>query len=800
MRRALSNLVCSARSVRPEKPPAPKATTIRRRLAIEALEPRVVLANVAPVAVDDTLYFDGFVERNLALGREAATHLAAGDLWYSSTDGSDQNALNPEWKAGPAAGFDPASGNEIGWTSTPQPTKFGFGDGNETTPVPAGHTTYYFFRPFDVLEETSSRLRLSILRDDCAAIYINGREVYRTSTLPFGAGNDTYCTAAVPTVDENSFFEHVVESWYADLRPTGNTIAVEVHQATPTSSDLGFDLELQNANVGLLANDYDPDGPHEQLTVEIVDASAAEWYGTLEVSPNGDVVYMPYNPWNGGSFSFTYRVRDNAQGDPQVSNIATAFVAMRVCDCAPPTASDDIDIPQFVTPEDTELTIDAESGPSGPHGVGVLANDGLVYWTPVYPIVVSQPTSGGTVAFDGSTGGFTYAPGRDFAGVDSFQYVLFDGYSQSDAATVEIVVAPVDDPPVAVDDRYTVGAGQTLHATLGDPGGVLANDHDVDGDPIESATLVSGSGPFTGTLMEFDPDGTFAYTPHFGFSGTDLFQYTVTANGITSEPATVKIVVLPDDRMPVANDDTYHVPPFAVFATTAQNGVLSNDVNAGGVLISDPAGGVTLSGPEGTLTWLNVVRYGDYAISDGSFQFTPAAGEELVAFVTEYTAIDPDGDTDQAWLIVHVGEASFDLNGDGAVDRADLALAVAHYGMPTGANSGQGDLSGDGRVGLTDMVILRNHLTLTPPPTAAAAVVRTVGAKRLNASVVDQTVVGRGVVASGLRGARNRSHRLSANTVPEFDAKPESTDEAQALRACRLRATALPRAMRYDLF
>jgi hypothetical protein len=52
-----------------------------------------------------------------------------------------------------------------------------------------------------------------------------------------------------------------------------------------------------------------------------------------------------------------------------------------------------------------------------------------------------------------------------------------------------------------------------------------------------------------------------------------------------------------------------------------------------------------------------------------------------------------------------------DLNLDGAVNRADLALLVGNYGLTAGATGVQGDMNGDGRVALTDMMLLRSMMT-----------------------------------------------------------------------------------------
>ena len=56
-------------------------------------------------------------------------------------------------------------------------------------------------------------------------------------------GDITYHTLAVRSHDERQFLE--VEMPLELLRPGQNVIAAEVHQATPTSSDNGFDLAIQ---------------------------------------------------------------------------------------------------------------------------------------------------------------------------------------------------------------------------------------------------------------------------------------------------------------------------------------------------------------------------------------------------------------------------------------------------------------------------------------------------------------------------------------------------------------------------
>jgi hypothetical protein len=77
----------------------------------------------------------------------------------------------------------------------------------------------------------------------------------------------------------------------------------------------------------------------------------------------------------------------------------------------------------------------------------------------------------------------------------------------------------VNDSPVAVADTYATTQGITL--TVSAPG-VLSNDFDVD--TGDSLTAVKVSDPISGTLT-LNGDGSFAYVPPAGFSGTDTFTY-----------------------------------------------------------------------------------------------------------------------------------------------------------------------------------------------------------------------------------------------------------------------------------
>src|SRR5262249_44224408 len=129
------------------------------------------------------------------------------------------------------------------------------------------------------------------------------------------------------------------------------------------------------------------------------------------------------------------------------------------------------------------------------------------------PNVSTQLVDGPSHGYLTFLGSYVYVPAAGYVGPDSFSYRLTDGGLLSNVATVTLDVP--NPAPAGAADYHTVGFDQPLDASPG----VLANDADMDGDPL-TVTLVSG--PSQGTL-DFHADGTFRYTPAASFYGTDSF-------------------------------------------------------------------------------------------------------------------------------------------------------------------------------------------------------------------------------------------------------------------------------------
>ena len=165
---------------------------------------------------------------------------------------------------------------------------------------------------------------------------------------------------------------------------------------------------------------------------------------------------------------------------------------------------------------------------------GILLNDTDSDGDVLTAQLVTGP-SHGTLKLQ-SNGAFTYTWSPGWAAADTFTYRVTDGQALSNVATVSIQMFP-NTPPVAADDFFTVGLGQTL--TINPPG-VLLNDTDADGDRLLAHIYRY---PQHGSV-NFNLYGGFTYSPQAGFIGDDNFTYrTDDGTAARSNEATVTITV-----------------------------------------------------------------------------------------------------------------------------------------------------------------------------------------------------------------------------------------------------------------
>jgi VCBS repeat-containing protein len=539
------------------------------------------------------------------------TLIPAGATWRYLDNGTNQGT---SWRA-------PAF-NDTAW---PQgAAQLGYGDGDETTVVGFGgdenakYATTYFRRIFNVTNASDlAALRLELLRDDGAAVYLNGVEIARDNLAPDAAYN-TFAFGSIPSFDESRFFTFDVDPRL--LVEGTNTIAVEVHQSDGGSTDLSFNLRLigtQSNALGVLANDTDPE--NTALSASIIDNVD---HGALTLNANGTFTYTPTLNYHGPD-SFSYRASDGLLN----SNVATVSITVVPGPNEPAVAVDDA----YNLTEDMSLVIGVANG--------LLANDTDAENDPLQAFTHNEPAHGSlALNLDGS---FTYTPNANYFGTDSFEYFVDDGTDNSNVAIVTLTIAPVNDIPAAVADHYFAEPDQTTSVNVAD--GVLSNDQNPDLTPFTAALVANVSHG----LLTLNPNGSFDYAPTAGFTGADSFTYR--ANDGTDDSNTVT-VTLTVDHSPVANPNDYTIEEEGTLVVSVGDGVLINDSDADldpmtAVIASPPANGLLSLGNNGSLTYTPNVNFN----GPDTFTYRASDGDQFSNPVTVTIHVTPVNDAPVAF-------------------------------------------------------------------------------------------------------------------------------------------------------
>ena len=274
-------------------------------------------------------------------------------------------------------------------------------------------------------------------------------------------------------------------------------------------------------------------------------------------------------------------------------------------------------------------------------GSGLLANDTDPDHLDVLKVVGSDASSArGAVVSVNANGTYSYDPRAVLAlqGLqvgesltDTFRYTIADIAGARSTATVTITVGGVNDAPDAVNDTAATNEDQAVTVA------VLANDRDPDDDLTVSAFTQGANG-----TVARNADGTFTYTPHANFFGTDSFQYTLDDGHGGTDNAAVSITVAPVNDTPDAVNDTHSMNE----DTVATINVLANDLDVDGDTLS--------------VTAVGAAAHGSVAINaDNTLKYTPSANFFGTDSFT-YTIDDGNGGTDTATVnvaVVNVSEA-----------------------------------------------------------------------------------------------------------------------------------------------
>jgi VCBS repeat-containing protein len=252
--------------------------------------------------------------------------------------------------------------------------------------------------------------------------------------------------------------------------------------------------------------------------------------------------------------------------------------------------------------EDTSLTVTAEQ---------LLAGSSDVEGDALNISSVATDPAVGTIT-DNGNGVWTFTPAADLTGDDfliSFTVTDGNGGTATGMATVDIT--PVNDPPVAgAVDLGSVDEDTSLTFTAEQ---LLANSHDVDGDPL-TVTGVSVN-PHYGTVVE-NLDGTWTFTPAENFHGDDValtFNVEDPSGTWSSNVATVDVLSVND--APVVGDVDLGDTHLETAVTFSGRQLLSNSHDVDGDTLTVTA--VSVDPALGAIA---------YDAATDTWTFTPAAG------------------------------------------------------------------------------------------------------------------------------------------------------------------------------
>jgi VCBS repeat-containing protein len=488
--------------------------------------------------------------------------------------------------------------------------------------------------------------------------------IYGTLTLN---ANGSYTYTPYASTQSLALGQTVTDSFTytvsdGSLSDTGTlTVSIAGRNDAPVANpDVASTGENSSVSINVTANDTDVDNG---AVLTVIAASAPVGQGSASVVAN-QVVFNPGTDFDyldtgeTANVVVSYTITD----EHGATSSSTVTVTVNGANDAP-VANDDT----ASTSEDASV--------SG----NVLANDTDV---DVEPLTVANPGTYmgayGTLTLN-ADGSYTYAPNAAAQGLDTgesaqdvFSYTASDG-TDSDSATLTVTVNGANDAPVANDDSaWTSEDGSAS-------GNVLANDTDIDGEPL----TVTNPGTYVGTYgtLILAADGSYTYTPNAGTQGLDdgesvqdSFAYTA-SDGTASDSATLTVTVNGANDAPVANDDN---------ASTSEDGsasgnVLANDTDVDGEALTVTSAG-TYVGSYGTL---NIA-------ADGSYTYTPNAAAqglddgETANDVFSYTASDGTA-SDSATLTVTVSGANDApvANDDAVATDEDTAVSGNVLGNDT---------------------------------------------------------------------------------------------------------------------
>jgi len=438
----------------------------------------------------------------------------------------------------------------------------------------------------------------------------------------------------------------------------------------------------------VLGNDTLNGTPATNATVTL--APGASPNPGLAMNADGTVTIAPGTA--AGAYVYPYTICE--QLNPANCDTANATVTVSA---APIVANDD--------------SFGPVNGASGGATASVRGNDTL-NGTSVTNATVTQapgvsPNPGLTMNADGT---ITIAPGTA-AATYVYPYTICEVLNPSNcdtaAATVVVSAAPV---AASADSASTP---QNTPVTIS----VLGNDS-LNGAAVDptQVTVTQASAPANGSIV-INPDGSIAYTPNAGYSGTDTFTYQICENLNPANCATATVTVTVQANTVTATNDTATTPANKPVSITVLNDDTSTGapLDPGSVTITvQPGNGTVTVNADGTIVYTPNPNYlGNdtftYQVCDTSIP-TAVCDSAVVSIAVSGSppVTGPNGDSAQgpAGQPVTIPVLANDSDPDNNIDPASVVIVGAPGNGKSLVVAGQG----------TWTVNPNGTITFTPEP------------------------------------------------------------------------------------
>ena len=472
-----------------------------------------------------------------------------------------------------------------------------------------------------------------------------------TPPLNFNGQLDITLTASDGTLTASDTFRLTVTP--VNDAPAGTDRTVTTNEDTAYSfvdTDFGFTDAADNP-----ANAF--------ASVAIVSLPAA---GTLRLSgvavtagqvvASADIANLTWTPptnVNGVNVAtFTFRVTDNGGtangGQNADASPNTITLAVMPVNDAPVASS-----PAISTAEDTPV--------AGAITVTDIDGSAPTFTVTTVPML-------GTVAIN-PDGTYTYTPGPNANGSDSFTVQISDGAGGVTSVTIPVTITAVNDTPVvaiALPDRIFQEDGSVSFSVS--PGTFT----DVESPTLTLSATLAGGSPLP-TWLTFDPGtGQFAGTPPLNYNGAINIAVTA-SDGSLSASDTFVLTIAPENDAPVTANGS-----MTTLEDNAFSGMLpgANDVDADALTYA---------------TGLVAPSNGSISIAaNGAYTYTPSAnffGSDSFTFTVNDGTVSIERTI--SVTVTPVNDAPTAPNGSGSTDE-DVTLSGA---LPAGSDIDSGTLT-----------------------------------------------------------------------------------------------------------